>query len=346
MRGDMSTQRHILWTGKEKQAGIATLPPHSQLAHDGTGTEAPASLDADLAPAYAHCRRLTRRASKSFSLAARLLPAPKRRAIEALYAFARTSDDTVDVAGDPVEALELWIERIHGAGEDDLVLRAWSNTSSRFGLPRDLVDDLLAGVAMDLAIARYTTFEELELYCYRVASVVGLLSMHIIGFEPGAEPYAIQLGIALQLTNILRDVGEDAARGRIYLPLEDLERFRVREADILDGVRSANVRALLQWEIDRAEALYQASWPGVAMLHRDGQMAVAAAALLYRAILPKIVANDYDVWGRRAFVPLGEKLLLLAHIRLRLGALRRGDTHLPTLTWPAPSRAAPLRSTL
>ncbi len=324
---------------------MATLPAHSPQAHGATMIDGHTALNVDLTPAYAHCRRLTRRASKSFSLAAQLLPAPKRRAIEALYAFARTSDDTVDIAGDPAEALELWIARVHGAEGDDLVLGAWADTSNTFGVPRDLVDELLAGVAMDLAIDRYATFEELQLYCYRVASVVGLLSMHIIGFAAGAEPYAIQLGIALQLTNILRDIGEDAARGRIYLPLEDLERFRVREADILDGVRSANVRALLQWEIDRAEALYQASWPGVAMLHRDGQMAVAAAALLYRAILPKIVRNDYDVWGKRAFVPLGEKLLLLPRIRLRLAALRRGDTQLPTLTWPAPSRAAPLRST-
>ena len=158
--------------------------------------------------------------------------------------------------------------------------------------------------------------------------------MHIIGFTPGAESYAIQLGTALQLTNILRDVGEDAVRGRIYLPLEDLERFGVCEEDILAGVRSEAFQALMRWEIARAEALYQASWPGVAMLHRDGQMAVAAAALLYRAILPKIAANGYDVFTQRACVSRREKLLLLPAIGLQLSALRRGDLRLPRLRWP------------
>lgn len=324
---------------------MAILPTRSSPIRATAGSSMPVAPEDGSAQAYAHCRALTRRASKSFSLAARLLPPPKRRAVEALYAFARTSDDTVDMEDEPVRALERWIARVRRAeSSDDLVLRAWADTCTQYSLPHGLADDLLAGVAMDLTIDRYATFEELQVYCYRVASVVGLLSMHIIGFTLGAEPYAIQLGIALQLTNILRDIGEDAARGRIYLPLEDLERFGVREADILDGVRSPNVRALIQWEIERAEALYQASWPGIAMLHRDGQMAVAAAALLYRAILPKIVASDYDVWGRRAYVPLGEKLLMLPRIRLRLRALRHGDAHLPTLIWPAVSGAAPLRS--
>ncbi len=296
---------------------------------------ASSSIDHELAQSYAHCRRVTRQASKSFALAARLLPAPKRCAIEALYAFARTSDDLVDEHDEPTRALETWIAQVQGrlAGDDPL-LPAWADVSQRYALPSGLTQELLAGVGMDLSIKRYATFSDLQLYCYRVASVVGLLSMHIIGFTPGAEPYAIQLGIALQLTNILRDVGEDAARGRIYLPLEDLERFGVREEDILAGVQSESFQALMRWEIARAEALYQASWPGIAMLHRDGQMAVAVAALLYRAILPKIAANGYDVFTKRAFVPLREKLLLLPAIGLQLSALRRGDLRLPRLRWP------------
>jgi phytoene synthase len=217
---------------------------------------------------------------------------------------------------------------------NDPLLPAWADVSQRYALPAGLTRELLAGVGMDLSIKRYATFSDLQLYCYRVASVVGLLSMHIIGFTPGAESYAIQLGIALQLTNILRDVGEDAARGRIYLPLEDLERFGVREEDILEGVRSEAFQALMRWEIARAEALYQASWPGIAMLHRDGQMAVATAALLYRAILPKIAANGYDVFTKRACVSRREKLLLLPAIGLQLSALRRGDLRLPRLRWP------------
>jgi phytoene synthase len=213
----------------------------------------------------------------------------------------------------------------------DPVLLAWHDTSTRYALPRALADELLAGVGMDLSINRYQTFDDLRLYCYRVASVIGLLSMHIIGYEEGAEPYAIHLGTALQLTNILRDIGEDAARGRIYLPLEDLERFGLREEDILNRVQDQRFRELMQWQIARAERLYQEAWPGILLLHRDGQFAVAAAALLYRAILPRITANDYDVFTTRAFVSGGEKLLLLPRIWRLLGALRRGDTRLPAL---------------
>jgi phytoene synthase len=289
-------------------------------------------IDASLADAYAHCRRITRDASKSFFLAAALLPSPKRQAIEALYAFARTSDNTVDEQQEPATALADWLTHLHSATtSQDPTLRAWHDTSTRYCLPMALADELLAGVGMDLTINRYQTFEELQLYCYRVASVVGLLSMHIIGYETGAEPYAIQLGTALQLTNILRDVGEDAARGRIYLPLEDLERFGLCEGDILNGVQDRRFRSLMHWQIARAERLYQASWPGISLLHRDGQFAVAAAALLYRAILPKIVANNFDVFSRRAFVSTREKLLLLPRIWRQLGALQRGDTVLPAL---------------
>ena len=209
------------------------------------------------------------------------------------------------------------------------MLRAWHDTSTRYALPQALADELLTGVGMDLTINRYQTFDELQLYCYRVASVIGLISMHIIGHEADAEPYAIQLGIALQLTNILRDVGEDAARGRIYLPLEDLERFGLCEDDILNGVQDQRFRALMLWQIERAERLYQASWPGIRLLHRDGQFAVAAAALLYRAILPKIVANDFDVFSRRAFVSTREKLVMMPRIWRRLNALQRGNTATP-----------------
>jgi phytoene synthase len=317
---------------------MASLPTQSDSVATQPVSPVPA-VNRQLIDAYAHCREVTRQASKSFSLAARLLPPGKRRAVEALYAFARTSDDLVDEHDEPATALETWITQAHGrVPSDELLLVAWMDTCVQYGLPRTLADELLAGVAMDLSIDRYATFADLRLYCYRVASVVGLLVMHIVGHLPGADTYAVELGIALQLTNILRDVGEDAARGRIYLPQEDLERFGVAEAEILSGVRTDRFRALMRWEIARAEALYQASWPGIALLHRDGQMAVAAAALLYRAILPKIIANDYDVWNKRAFVSPREKLQALPRIWLQLAALRRGDPRLPHLRWPVGQR--------
>lgn len=280
--------------------------------------------------AYAECRRIAFTASKSFSLAMRLLPPHKRQAMEALYAFSRTSDDLVDEQSEPSAALSQWIAQVHhtAPAPDMLVLLAWADACRSYNLPTSLADELLAGVGMDLTINRYDTFDDLWLYCYRVASVVGLLAMRIIGFEGDAEPQAIKLGVALQLTNILRDVGEDARRGRIYLPQEDLVRFGVSEAEIMAGVMSERFRALMRFEISRAEAWYRAGWPGVVQLHPDGQMAVATAALVYRAILPRIVANDYDVFTQRAFVPLPQKLLMLPRIQQRLRQLRRGDAEL------------------
>ena len=317
---------------KEMKTVMAIRPAQPGSLVRNTQIELPRPVDAGLAEAYMHCRRITRDASKSFFLAAALLPAPKRRAVEALYAFARTSDDVVDEQASPVAAFDLWLSRLHNAAQsDDPVLCAWHDTRTRYAIPRVLADELLAGVGMDLTISRYQTFDELKLYCYRVASVIGLLSMYVIGHDEGAEPYAIQLGIALQLTNILRDIGEDAARGRIYLPLEDLDRFGLGEDDILGGVQDRRFRSLMRWQIERAEQLYQESWPGIALLHRDGQFAVAAAALLYRAILPKIVQNDYDVFGKRAFVPGREKLLMLPGVWRRLQVLRRGNPVLPAL---------------
>ncbi|PLS78377.1 MAG: squalene synthase [Chloroflexi bacterium] len=283
-----------------------------------------------VAGAYATCRAITREHSKSFFLASRLLPPAKRLAMEALYAFCRTSDDTVDISDNAGPALAHWVAQINLAvpPADQPVLLAWNDTCERYQLPCELANELLAGVAMDLSIQRYETFAELWVYCYRVASVVGLLSMRIIGHQPGAEAYAIRLGIALQLTNILRDIGEDARRGRIYLPQEDLRRFGLSAADILNGVRDDRFRALMTYEIERAEHLYRASWPGVVLLHQDGQMAVATAALLYRGILQKIVDNDFDVFTRRAHLSTAEKLLLLPQIYRRLQRLREGTTAL------------------
>ncbi|HEY0734678.1 MAG TPA: phytoene/squalene synthase family protein [Herpetosiphonaceae bacterium] len=280
--------------------------------------------------AYLECREITRQHSKSFFLASRLLPRPKRRAMEALYAFCRTSDDKVDNNAEAAKALAHWVAKVQHpiTPSDQPVLLAWADTCERYALPCELANELLAGVAMDLTIQRYATFAELWVYCYRVASVVGLLSMRIIGFDPGAEVYAIRLGIALQLTNILRDIGEDAQRGRIYLPLEDLQRFNLSEADILNGVRDDRFRALMRYEIERAEQLYRMSWPGIAMLNPDGQMAVAAAALFYRGILRKIIANDFDVFTRRAHLSAIEKITLLPTIHYQLRRLRSGQTEL------------------
>ena len=281
-----------------------------------------------LQEAYRLCVGITRRHSRSFFFSTQLLPREKRLSIRALYAFCRTSDDLVDQPGqDAVRALAGWVARVHtpAPSTDDAVLLAWRDTAARYAVPSWLTDELLAGVAMDLTVNRYATFDDLWLYCYRVASVVGLISMQIIGARHGASRFAITLGVALQLTNILRDVGEDAERGRVYLPQEDLERFGLRDDDILDGHRNPSAwaqeprfRALMRYEIARAYRLYDEAWPGIALLNPDGQLAVGAAAEIYRGILAKVVANDYDVFSKRAFVPLSEKLLILSRVWRRL----------------------------
>jgi phytoene synthase len=277
-----------------------------------------------LSEAYRICFEITRRHSRSFFLSTQLLPSEKRRAIRALYAFCRTSDDLVDQPGlNTTQALAAWVALVHAprAPADNAVLLAWNDTVDRYSVPHALPDELLAGMAMDLSVSRYATFDDLWLYCYRVASVVGLISMHIIGHRDGAAHYAIKLGVALQLTNILRDVGEDAQRGRVYLPQEDLARFGLCDDDILRGRCDAAFRALMRFEIARANRIYEEAWPGIALLSPDGQLAITAAAAIYRGILGRIRANDYDVFRRRAYVPLAQKLLLLWRVRRRL-ALR------------------------
>jgi phytoene synthase len=282
----------------------------------------PASEATDLDAAYRTCAEITRRHSKSFFLSSQLLPPPKRRAVRALYAFCRTSDDLVDVMGGDAGALAAWVALVRAPHPmpGNAVLLAWHDTRTRHAIPQVLVDELLAGIAMDLSVARYPTFADLWVYCYRVASVVGLLAMQIVGHSDGAADYAVRLGVALQLTNILRDVGEDSRRGRIYIPQEDMARFGVTEAEIVAGAQGEHTQALLQFEIQRARDLYESAWGGVRLLSPDSRLAIGAAGEIYRAILGRIEANRYDVFTRRASVPLLQKLQILWRVRARLRA--------------------------
>jgi phytoene synthase len=307
----------------EASALLAALrrAEHSEAAQ--TAEPEPPRTPLLLSEAYRICFEITRKHSRSFFLSTQLLPPEKRRAIRALYAFCRTSDDLVDRPQvNAMQALASWVALVHAAQPppDNAVLLAWNDTARQYAVPRALPDELLAGIAMDLTVHRYQTFDDLWLYCYRVASVVGLISMQIIGYREGAVNYAIKLGVALQLTNILRDVGEDAQRGRIYLPREDLERFGLCDDDILNGRHDEAFRSLMRFEIGRANQLYEQAWPGIALLNPDGQLAIAAAAEIYRGILGKIHANDYDVYQRRAYLPLARKLMLLWRARRRLRA--------------------------
>lgn len=290
------------------------------LAHEGRYTAAQGhSVAVDhalLEAAYAYCETVTAVNSRSFHLASALLPAEKRRSVRALYAFCRVTDDLVDRAedGEGRAALEAWRSRLQSAHPpaDDLVAVAWSDARRRCQVPWRYAEQLIDGVARDLVQNRYQNFDELAAYCYGVASTVGLMSMHIIGYQgPEAIPYAIKLGVALQLTNILRDVAEDWRRGRLYLPLDELSDFGLSETDIERGRVIPAWRAFMRFQIERARRLYQESRPGIYMLDPDGRFAIAAAADLYQGILADIERHDYDVFSRRAFVSAWGKVRML-----------------------------------
>ena len=292
------------------------------LAQEALHGDAPATSvtfdQALLAQAYQHCEAITAVNSRSFHLASRLLPAEKRSAARALYAFCRFSDDIVDRAqGDAQERLATWRRHATSAHPplDDLVAIAWADARLRFNVPLRYAEQLIDGVGREFHPVRYTTFEQLAAYCYGVASTVGLMSMHIIGFAgPEAIPYAIKLGVALQMTNILRDVGEDWRAGRLYLPLDELEHFALTEDDVAAGVVSERWRSFMHFQIDRNRRLYDEATLGIGLLNRDGRFAIGAAAELYRGILDGIERNEYDNFQQRAFVSTGRKVRMLPGI--------------------------------
>ena len=271
---------------------------------------------AELEEAYSFCARVIRTNSRTFYLASSLLPEPKRRAVRALYAFCRATDDLIDETppGADVDGLLAnWRARLAlPTTAYDPVPLAWADTRARYQIPYGYEAQLIEGIARDLRQTRYATFAELADYCYGVASTVGLMVMHVIEFESEAAlPYAVKLGIALQMTNILRDVGLDWRLGRLYLPLDELARFGLREADVASGCVDERWRAFMRFQIERARSLYAEAEPGIALLAPEGRFAIAAASHLYQAILGEIERQDYDVFGRRAHVGALGKLRLL-----------------------------------
>lgn len=287
----------------------------------------PAAEDARLlSQAYDECERITRQHSRTFYLASALLPPAKRASARALYAFSRISDDIVDLPdGEPLLLLDEWKNRALNDApvREDLVPIAWSDARRRHGIPTVYSEQLINGIARDLQQTRYATFSDLATYCYGVACTVGLMSMHITGFSgPEAIPYALRLGVALQLTNILRDVGEDWSRGRLYLPLEELGAFGLGEDDIQAGIVDDRWRAFMRYQIERIRKLYRTALPGIGKLDPDGRFAIAAAGELYQGILDDIEQHDYDVFSRRAYVGSLEKVLRLPAIWLRARNLR------------------------
>lgn len=286
---------------------------------------------ASIAEAYECCRQITAKYSKTFYLGTMLMPPDKRRGIWAIYVWCRRTDELVDgpqACYTTQETLDRWeqqLEAVFAGQPADSYDIALVDTLERFPLDIQPFRDMIAGQRMDLERSRYESFEELRLYCYRVAGTVGLMSNSVLGFHNGDRsapwtknlpPYfpeaeAIALGVANQLTNILRDVGEDAQRGRVYLPLEDLEEFNYREADLMAGIVDDRWRQLMAFEIERARSFYRQAESGIGYLNPDARWPVWTALMLYRGILDVIEQNDYDVFSQRAFVPKWEKFLYL-----------------------------------
>ena len=265
-----------------------------------------------------HCERVVRSHARTFTLASYFLPPDKRRAAFALYAFCRVADDMVDAAteGDAdavaraLAAYERQLDAALAGRPATGVFRELAWVVERYGVPAAVLHELLAGVARDLRPVYYESWPELAGYCEGVASTVGEMCTHVFGVNgggrarAGALRYARTLGIAMQLTNILRDVGEDAGRGRCYLPEEDLATFGLAREEILGGdgwlARDPRWQALMRFEIKRARALYDAALPGIALLSPDAQRCASACARGYAGILGAIEANDYDTVSARA----------------------------------------------
>ncbi len=271
--------------------------------------------------------RLTNARATNFYYSFVFLPREKRRAIEAVYAFARRGDDVVDSGLTSQKACRE-IDRFRSALEacytgqgnlEDQELSALAESIQRFKIPRQPFEDLILGLEMDLHGAAYDTFEHLSLYCYRVASTIGLIAVEIFGYcNPQARDYAVNLGLALQLVNILRDVQSDAKRGRIYLPREDLDRFGVRPEDLLTGVYSDPFVKLMQFECDRARQQFDLA---CRLLPREDRRSLVAAeimAAIYWRILSRIQERRFDVFGNR--VCLSRPLKFWTALSVYLGA--------------------------
>ena len=273
---------------------------------------------------FRRAEAITRRYAKTFYFASRFLPADKRRATYALYALCRLSDAAVDEmpgpANEHLQRAQSAIALAYSTSDvKDALLLAFRQTVVRYDIPKEYFDDLLDGMKMDLEKKRYDNFQELYLYCYRVAGVVGLMTLKIFGAANlRATHHAVDLGVAMQLTNILRDIREDFERGRLYLPQEELQAHGMTEDDIATGRVDRRFIALMKHQIQRCRDHYAAAKPGYALIKDPRSRQVARVmAILYSRILDKIEQNAYNVFRQRAAVPLSEKLLYTLRILWR-----------------------------
>eukprot|EP00271_Cylindrocystis_brebissonii_P006956 TRINITY_DN19941_c0_g1_i1.p1 TRINITY_DN19941_c0_g1~~TRINITY_DN19941_c0_g1_i1.p1 ORF type:complete len:459 (-),score=55.54 TRINITY_DN19941_c0_g1_i1:1151-2527(-) len=274
--------------------------------------------------AYTRCGEVCAEYAKTFYLGTQLMTPERRRAIWAIYVWCRRTDELVDGPNAPritPRALDRWEERLEDvfAGRPyDMLDAALADTVQNYPMKIQPFRDMVEGMRMDLRKSRYANFDELYLYCYNVAGTVGLMSVPVMGIDPKsqADPVdvygaALALGIANQLTNILRDVGEDARRGRIYLPQDELEMFNLSDADIMEGRVTDNWRAFMKFQIKRARHYFTLAEKGVSDLSEQSRWPVWASLSLYRQILESVEANDYDNFTKRAYVRKWKKLVSL-----------------------------------
>ncbi len=318
------------------------------MTRPGDGPEQDRVSDPQLAAAYKACTQIARRQAKNFYYAFLALPKHKRDAICAVYAFMRHADDISDdesrSRAQRRADLDAWVDAWHraaaGAKTTDPVFVALADTRQRFAIPMDLLDQLVHGTAMDLDTTKeenaaygeaqeprpwdtYATFEDLRRYCYYVASVVGLVCIRIFGYsDPRAEKLAEETGVAFQLTNILRDVREDAERGRIYLPLEDLDRYNVR-IDQLAALRDGSALTLNQREVlegiaKRAEDSYASGRQLLPLISPDARPALWVLITIYHRLLRRIERRGFDVFSERVSVPLATRLSILLRGLIRI----------------------------
>jgi phytoene synthase len=288
-----------------------------------TRTTGGSDASAALQVSYGFCERIARTQAKNFYYSFLLLPRAQRQAMCAIYAFMRYCDDLSDdeTIRDRAAEIARWRRDLEAALDgrcsDHPVWPAFADAVARYGIPHQYFFDMIEGVSSDLEPRRIATFGELYDYCYHVASVVGLTIIHIFGFDaPEAPSQAIalaeQCGIAFQLTNILRDVREDAEKDRVYLPQQDLERFGVTAAELHATQVSPNLRKLLEFEAARARQYYSDSEPLIGMIHKRSRASLRALIAIYSRLLDRIVASDYEVLARRVRVPTWQKLWILA----------------------------------
>jgi squalene synthase HpnC/squalene synthase HpnD len=279
----------------------------------------------NVARSYSECRRVARDAASNFYYAFFMLPQAKRDALCALYAFMRLVDDvsdTVGSSGDKQRGLARWRAALDAAVAGEVsshpILPAFADTIERFHIPPRYFHDLISGAEMDLTIAEYPTFDRLREYCYRVAGTVGLTCLHVFGFDdPHAPDLAEKLGIAFQLTNILRDVPKDYEMERVYLPAEDLAQFGVRPEALARGPLTPELRGLLEFEAARAWNFYREGVELIPLVHRGARATLWALARIYSSLLRRIETRGYDVFSERVRLGVSEKTGIL--LRARLG---------------------------